>query len=426
MKPFPSADARGCLLSGAPPAARDAFEAALSAHLAWRDGADAALSRSLELGPEFVMAHVLQAYRLLGSRDPHSVRAARVPHGRAAALPMNERERAQLAAIGAVLDDDYDGARRCLGALLRREPRDVLALAVAHSLDYLTGDTPRLQQRCSDVLPAWSPALPGYHAVLAMHAFGLVENGDDVGAETAARSALLLEPRDARAHHALAHVHDHAGKPGAGAAWLERHVEQWGASPALGTHGWWHLALFHFDQGRLDRALALYDAQIRARASAEVGDLIDASSLLWRIELRGGAPGARWAELARAWAARIDDAYCSFSDMHAMLAFVGAREWGHSARLESVLLRAHAEPGRYGTTTRLLGLPACRALMAFGRGQHPRAIALLGALPAEVHRFGGSHAQRDVLHLTLQHAIERIRRPPRRRLAPHLTMLAPA
>jgi hypothetical protein len=30
------------------------------------------------------------------------------------------------------------------------------------------------------------------------------------------------------------------------------------------------------------------------------------------------------------------------------------------------------------------------------------------------HRLGGSHAQRDVLHLTLLQAIERIRRPARR------------
>ena len=35
-------------------------------------------------------------------------------------------------------------------------------------------------------------------------------------------------------------------------------------------------------------------------------------------------------------------------------------------------------------------------------------------LPALAHRLGGSHAQRDVLHLTLLKAIERIRRPAHR------------
>ncbi len=65
-------------------------------------------------------------------------------------------------------------------------------------------------------------------------------------------------------------------------------------------------------------------------------------------------------------------------------------------------------------TTRRVGLPACRALIAFGRGDYTRAISLLARLPALAHRIGGSHAQRDVLHLTLLQAAEHFRRPPRR------------
>ena len=50
--------------------------------------------------------------------------------------------------------------------------------------------------------------------------------------------------------------------------------------------------------------------------------------------------------------------------------------------------------------TRLVGYPACRALAAFGRGEHAAAEALLRGLPPVAHRIGGSHAQRDVLQLT--------------------------
>jgi hypothetical protein len=63
-------------------------------------------------------------------------------------------------------------------------------------------------------------------------------------------------------------------------------------------------------------------------------------------------------------------------------------------------------------------MPACRGLIAFGRGDHPMAIELLASMPAQVHRLGGSHAQRDVLHLTLMQAIEGIRRPASRRSTP--------
>ena len=103
-----------------------------------------------------------------------------------------------------------------------------------------------------------------------------------------------------------------------------------------------------------------------------------------------------------------DAGFCSFNDLHAMLAFVGARDWRRADRLERGLAAARSLP------TRLLGLVACRALAAFGRGDDLRAITLLASLPAQAHRLGGSHAQRDVLHLTLQRAVERLRKPVRR------------
>jgi hypothetical protein len=75
---------------------------------------------------------------------------------RASKLPANARERLHLAAIAAVLADDYERGKALLGELLRQEPRDVLALQVAHAFDYLTGDVARMGDRVAGVLPAWS------------------------------------------------------------------------------------------------------------------------------------------------------------------------------------------------------------------------------------------------------------------------------
>ena len=61
------------------------------------------------------------------------------------------------------------------------------------------------------------------------------------------------------------------------------------------------------------------------------------SALLWRIDLRRRRRRRRWPELAAAWAPHIDDAFCSFNDLHAMLAFVGARDWQRVDRLERAL-----------------------------------------------------------------------------------------
>jgi hypothetical protein len=244
-----------------------------------------------------------------------------------------------------------------------------------------------------------------------MLAFALAESGDYGRAEDAAHAALELEPLDARACHAMAHVFEMTDRPEAGVRWMADHGAVWAAASSVVTHGWWHVALFHLARGDRDAALALYDTHVRGARSEEVSDLIDASALLWRVALRGGPCGIRWSELAERWSPHVDDGFCSFSDVHAMLAFVGANDWPSARRLEAHLLRCRPLRTRHGQTTRQLGLPACRALLAIGRGDDALAIRLLAGLPSLAHRLGGSHAQRDVLHLTLQHAVERTRRP---------------
>lgn len=291
----------------------------------------------------------------------------------------------------------------------------MLALQVAHSLDYLTGDLDRLGDRVPQVLPAWHRAQPGFHALLAMQAFGLVEQGDTEAAEASARAALALNPLDARAHHVMAHVFDTSGRAAEGVRWLERHAGAWASSRMVGAHCTWHLALFHLDLGHVDRALALHDRHLAPARSDEVADLIDASALLWRVHLLGGDAGGRWHALAEAWAPRIDDGFCSFNDVHAMLAFVGAGDERRMRQLLCSLELAQSRPTRHGVTTRRLGLPACRALAAYGQARYAQAIEWLAGLSAEAHRLGGSHAQRDVLHLTLLQAVQRIRRPAPRR-----------
>jgi tetratricopeptide (TPR) repeat protein len=403
-------DSRSCAITGATSAALDAFERALAASQSWRTGADRHVEAALREAPAFVMAHVLQAYLLVCGRDPVRARAARPIVERAARLRANVRERTHLAAISALFADDYERAKALLGELLRACPRDVLALQVAHFLDYVTGDVARMADRIVQVLPAWSSRVPGYHAVLAMQAFGLEESGDYDRAEDVARQALELDSFDARAHHVIAHVYEMTERADAGVRWMNDRMPYWAADTVVATHCWWHLALFHLGRGEIGRALALYDRRVRGVRSLEVADMIDAASLLWRIELDGGDGGERWHELASAWAPRVGDAFCTFNDLHAMLSFVGARDFARAQRLERELAISGARSTRHGETTRRIGLPASRALIAYGRGDYTEAVALLATLPALAHRIGGSHAQRDVLNLTLLRAVQRMRR----------------
>jgi hypothetical protein len=404
-------DHRDQEISGATPLALEAFERALEAHLSWRTGVDALLDEALIEAPTFTMVHVLRAYTSLLSRDVARVRQARSAHARAATLSATPRERLHVAAIGAGLADDFDSFKAILHRLLQEYPRDVLALQVGHSLDYVTGDIDGMENRIATVLPAWSKSVPGYHAVLAMQAFSLVEAVRYLDAEDKGLRSLELEPFDARAHHALTHVYEMTGNAAAGERWMRDRLSFWAVDTIAATHCWWHWSLFHLAQGKVRRALALYDQHVRKSFSSDLADMIDASALLWRIELRGMDTGSRWLELAAAWTPHIRDGYCTFSDLHAMLALVGAQDWKNVERLESALVRRGESDSRYGETTRLVGLAACRAIVAFGRGDYARTAELLGAIPAFARRIGGSHAQRDLLYLTLLEAVWRLRRP---------------
>ena len=52
-----------------------------------------------------------------------------------------------------------------------------LALQMGHLLDFFTGDARMLRDRIARALPAWTDGMPGFHALLGMHAFGLEESG---------------------------------------------------------------------------------------------------------------------------------------------------------------------------------------------------------------------------------------------------------
>jgi hypothetical protein len=72
--------------------------------------------------------------------------------------------------------------------------------------------------------------------------------------------------------------------------------------------------------------------------------------------------------------------------------------------------RALQQPGTNAMMTRDVGLPLARALVAFSRAQYDDCLQLLLPIRTIVHRFGGSHAQRDLVHLTLVEAALRAQR----------------
>ena len=351
-----------------------------------------ALARQAE-GAE---ARVLEASLLLCSRDAREFEQAGWLF-----TALKDEKHPHVAAIAAALDGDLVRACRIYDQILGDDPADLLALAVAQVFDYFLGNTPALLARSSKA----RQAQPEHHAVLSMHAFALEECGDYERAEQAARRALELEPLDLRAHHAVAHVMEMQGRFADGVRWMGSRSRWWSDAGPAATHLWWHLALYHLELGQPAHALRIYDRRMQGESLSE---LIDGSSLLWRLHLHRISVDSRLGALAARWSSYADDAHCAFNDLHAMMAFAGAGRWDCAGRLLAAQeRRVRRLWGANHDMTRLVGLPACRALAAFGRGDYAGAERLLRALPPVAHRIGGSHAQRDVLQLTRFAALSR-------------------
>ena len=400
-------DARGEAVTGATDSALDLYEKALGQFQIYANDPVESIDAAIGESPDFAMAHALRGY-LFGL----AFEAGAQPDVKAAAdamdkLTLNDREARHKGALEAFAAADWHVAANRLDDILVDHPRDALALQSAHLLDFYRGDARNLRDRVAQVLPMWQADTPGYHAVLGMHAFGLEECNQFDQAEAAGRQAVELNPKDAWAIHAVAHVLEMRGEAEAGAKWLKSRTDDWSVENFFSVHNWWHLALFELDHDKIDEVLRLYDERVQADGSEVVLDMVDASALLWRLHLRGIDVGARWQELADRWAPSVADGFYAFNDFHAMMAFVGADRQSLIDDSLAALTKRAADDDYNGRVTREVGLPLATSIAAFGRGDYGRSVEILRPIRSMAHRFGGSNAQRDVLDLTLLEAATR-------------------
>lgn len=394
-------DSHGHRLTGTNAAALPRYEAALRQLQCFIGDPVASADAALADSPDFVMAHALKAYLLLLSTEPQLLPIARDHHLAASRLPATGRERAHLAAIGALIEGRWHDASRILEDVSFENPRDILALQVGHQVDFFRGDSRMLRDRIARALPVWTADMPGYHAVLGMQAFGLEETGDYASAERAGRESVAREPRDSWGQHAVAHVMEMQGRQRDGIAWMRGNEASWSKDSFLGVHNWWHLALYHLELGEIDAVLDLFDGPIYGARSQIALELIDASAMLWRLHLRGVDVGNRWDRVADAWIAIGPAGHYAFNDAHAAMAFVGAER---PLMLEAVLeaqRMAMENPGDNASFTREVGYPVVQAIKAFSHGEYAETVRLLRGVRNIANRFGGSHAQRDIIDLTL-------------------------
>ncbi len=394
-------DREGLELTGATPEARDLFEHALDLQHCYLGEPLKAMEQAISAAPGFAMAHIAYGWMNLIGTEPQGFVCARESHGRATSLASTPRERAHLQALDHLANCRFQAAAAALQRLSIDYPRDLLALQIGHHVDFFVGDARMMRDRIARAMPEWTEDRPGYHLLPAMHAFGLEECGDYACAEREGRRAASLHPGDSWAQHAVAHVMEMQGRVKEGLAWMRSDPDLWSKDSLLAIHNWWHTALYHLELGEIDEVLALYDGPIFGARPPYVLPLGDAAALLWRLMLRGIDVGGRWDVLADLWSRVEGRSLYAFNDAHAVLAYVGAGRASEVARTLAALEEAAAGRNSNAVFAGEVALPAARAFAAFGDGDYARTAALLLPVIPIASRFGGSHAQRDVLDLTL-------------------------
>jgi hypothetical protein len=404
-------DLRGNPTASTSAPARDAAELALWRMMSFFDTPLADLDQASAHDPGWALPHVMKAGFLLSLTEPSLVPEATQHLARARSLAdgATPRERAHLEAVALGLDGRWHQACRVWDDLLLQHPRDALALQWAHLWDFYRGDAVQLRLRPARALPEWDDGDPLLPYVLGLYAFGLEENNLYPQAEETGRRALGGEPSVPWAVHAVAHVMDMQGRYDDGAAWMRLQQPGWAEGNGFACHLWWHTALFRLEAMDHPGVLRLVDAHLSGDAMQITLQRVDAASLLWRLHLLGVEVDACFRDLLAHWHVTDADAgYYAFNDVHLLLAMLGA---GDVPRAEAWLARcaeralAGADAGRSNLAmARDVGLPLMRGFVAYARGEHDAAALALHPVRALAQRFGGSHAQRDLIDQTLMAA----------------------
>jgi tetratricopeptide (TPR) repeat protein len=398
-------DRYGNPLSTRSRAAVDKYNDALELIRLYRGDPIAALDAAIEEDPNFAMAWAARAGVLVQQTDKAYLEEVDRSLQAGMASPANDRERAHLAAAQAWSQGRLDDGISQYARIAQDDPTDLFALQSAHVGCFFVGRQHELRDWPLQAMRAFRRSDDGYHALLGMAAFGLEECGDYARAEAFGTEAVALDGRDAWAVHAVAHVHEMRGDVERGVPWLRDSAQDWAPENGFAYHNWWHLALLHLDRGDAKSAIAMYDTKVRPNTEAAVIlECIDASALLWRLHLEGIDTGDRFAKLAKCWERCIDDGHYAFNDLHAIMAFLGAGRAADAERVVASMRRAVSKGDDNAYMTRAVGLPLGEAFLAFDSGRYAETVQKIAAVRGIAQRFGGSHAQRDILSLTALHA----------------------
>lgn len=350
-------------------------------------------------GAPLINAHAAALHLAFEGAEGWTAAAPYLDRMSAAIGAAGERERLFCAAVSAWFARDFERTLAAFDELTVRWPADLCALKWAQYHAFNLGDAAALL-RIGERARIAHEGAPYAHGMIA---FAYEQNHRLEEAEEHGLLASEIAIDDAWAHHAVAHVMDAQGRHRDGARWLDHCAHTWEKKGVfIRDHNWWHAALFRLALGQSVEALSIFDRRLWGAWPEFPQEQIGAVSMLWRLELRGADVGGRWAPVVEQARARAGEHIFPFHDLHYLYALARAGEAGEAERfLASMQRRADAAEGAARFVWADVAVPAASALMGFAQGRREEAGVGLSAVMADLHRVGGSHAQRHVFRETM-------------------------
>lgn len=396
-------DCRGLEITATSSDAVTAFDQTVDSYLGIKPEAAPNLKATFEADPEMPMAHTMKSYFfMLMATGPLKERSRKAAADAAKfAQVATKREQMHAEAATHWSHGRKGAALATWEIILEEEPRDILALRLAHHGHFYEGDGQNLRDTVTRRMFAWNSDMAGYGYVKGMQAFGFEETHNYDAALLAGHEAVEINGHDAWAIHAVAHVHEMRDEATAGIDWIKKNKAGWRSSNNFRNHVQWHQMLMYLDQQDYAEVLRQYDEELWDAESDEYLDLVNDAAVLLRLELHGQDVGDRWQALAEKCKDHTTDQALAFIDVHHAISLSSVPGDDVKVLLDAMESYASETSDDNAEITGAIGLPLAHALVAHRAGDHGAVVDLLMPLRYRIHLLGGSHAQRDLFAMVL-------------------------
>jgi len=376
-------------------------------------GTEQRFQKAAEADEGFALARVGLAFAYMAAARPVDARKS-AQQAQSLAPGTTRREQQQIEIIALWTKGQGPEALGLIHQHLAEFPRDMLMVRVAQRL-YALGcsssgaGVANYPQELLALMQSVAPEYGDDWAFQGSYAFAHHENGLLGDALELAERSLAQRPTNAVASHSVAHVYFERGDASGGTDFLAGWLPSFDDRATYHVHLSWHLALFELAMGHYDRALDVYDSNIRPSVVAKSAlSMNDSASLMWRLQMYGAAaPPSFMGELCTQAAPAAQRPGPAFRDSHAALAFAVAADDQSIARMMDGLRDAADDGDKLaGEVT----LPLVQGISAFAHQEYVEAVKLMEPLFGpearydQLARIGGSHAQREVFEDTLTEA----------------------